>query len=454
MYLRKRLGEILVVIVLFSALFWVSTLQTEWKEDDDFLSIWEEKKESIYFWYNDASISDYVNSAAISFGEKNNVRVFPQLVSESEYLEAINRATLQEERIPDVFLVSNDLLEKAYLAGLALPIADVNHVMNTIHFPQTAIDAVTYKNKQVAYPLFYETSALLYNKTFLSEWALQQAKKEAEEAGRAPNEVAEQARRDEIMLTAVPKTIDDILRIADSFDPPETIEGIFKWDVSDIFYNYYFVGNYMEVGGDTGDDKSIVTINNPKAIACLKVYKELNQFFYIESDMVTYDSVMQDFLEGRIVFTIATTDAIAMLEEAEKEGDFVFEYGVAPLPSPGESLEGRPLSVTGCIAVNGYSSKQELAEQFAMYLATEYASQLYERSKRMAVYNFVNQDNEVFDIYHKEYERSISLPKMLETGNYWIQLEVLFSKVWNGEDVEMLVMELEQRIKSQINAKE
>ena len=454
MHLRKRLWAILVLLVLTAITFLVSTRELAQDRDKSILQVFEKKKESIYFWYNDENMSDYVNSAAVKFGKIYDVRVFPQLVSESQYLEAINHATLYSEHMPDVFLISNDSLEKAYLAGLATPVEDVSQRMNTIHFPQIAIDAVTYKGKQVAYPLFFETSVLLYNETFLKEWALQQVKKEAEEAGRAPNETAELAQRDELMKNAVPKTIDDILKIADTFDPPETVDGIFRWDVSDIFYNYYFVGNYMTLGGVTGDDKTQVNLNNPEVIACLEIYKALNQFFYIEADAVSYANVLQDFIDGKIVFTIATTDALAILDEAVENGEFSYEYKVAPLPDPGEELKGRALSVTGCVAVNGYSEKKLLAEQFAAYLTTDYTTQLYDRSKKMAVYNLTDFNQEAFLVYREEYENSVSLPKMIETGNYWVQLEVLFSKVWNEGNVTQLVTELSNRIHAQVNAEE
>ena len=81
-----------------------------------------------------------------------------------------------------------------------------------------------------------------------------------------------------------------------------------KWDVNNIFYNYWIVGNYMIVGGDPGDDRNDININNPETIQCLEVYKALNQFFFIESDTVTYDSVIQDFIDGKTMFTIGTTD--------------------------------------------------------------------------------------------------------------------------------------------------
>ena len=54
----------------------------------------------------------------------------------------------------------------------------------------------------------------------------------------------------------------------------------------------------------------------------------------------------------------------------------------------------------------------------------------------------------------QEYERSVSLPKMIETGNYWVQLEILFSKVWNGGNVAALVEELAQKMNEQVYVKE
>ena len=45
-------------------------------------------------------------------------------------------------------------------------------------------------------------------------------------------------------------------------------------------------------------------------------------------------------------------------------------------------------------------------------------------------------------MFATEYASSVPLPKMMETGNFWLQLEILFSKVWNGADVTTLVQEL------------
>ncbi len=409
-----------------------------------------EQKETIYVWYNDDTMTDYINGAAVVYGDENGVRVIPHLVSESEYLEAINQASLEGEHIPDLFLVSNDSLEKAYLAGLAAEIDDQMEIVNPGYFPQVALDAVTYKDKKVAYPLYYETSILLYNETYLYEWAAQQATREAEEQGVVYDEATMANRTEAYLLEAIPHTIDDILRIADTFDAPEAVEGIFKWDVSDIFYNYYFVGNYVSVGGDAGDDKSILNLNNPEAVKCLEVYKNLNQFFYIESDTVSYESVLQDFIDGKIVFTIVTTDAAARMAQAKADGSFAFEYGAATIPDPSKELQGRSLSVTNTVAVNGYSSHKELANRFAAYLVGEYAGNLYERANKCPVnYNVIHTDK-LLDVFYQEYQNSIALPKIMESSNYWMEMEVLFSKVWNGADAAALLGEMEHQIQTQI----
>ena len=65
------------------------------------------------------------------------------------------------------------------------------------------------------------------------------------EAGEPETFVPEEAQLEERINAMIPSTIDDILSFADSYDAPEQVEAVFKWDVDDIFYNYFFVGNYI-----------------------------------------------------------------------------------------------------------------------------------------------------------------------------------------------------------------
>lgn len=482
MFLKKRIIATAAVIAMAAAAVYGSTQEMSQTQDTgDRLQLFR-GKETVYCWYSDESLSGYINAAAVSFGEQNKVRVIPVLTSDSEYLEVINQETLHSDQIPDIYLLSSDSMEKAYLAGLASKVPDTEKICDTDHFSQAALAAVTYNDKIIGYPVYFDTSALVYNEDYLKTWATQQAEKELsgssdndepvgegeeiiEEDSLPEDQTTEQAAVDEAAVNALaeqyfakalPSTVDDLLNIADTFDAPEGVEGVMKWDVNDIFYNYWIVGNYMIVGGDPGDDRNDININNPETIQCLEVYKALNQFFFIESDTVTYDSVIQDFIDGKTMFTIGTTDVVKRLEDAKADGSLTFNYGIASMPDVSAELSSRSLSVTGAAVINGYSEHKELADRFAAYLAEGYSDGLYERSGKMpaSLHAAENADNGALTVFADEYADSVSLPKMLETGNFWMQLEVLFSKVWNGEDVTTLIEQLAGTIAEQVGSTE
>ena len=365
-------------------------------------------RETLYLWYADETLTDYLNSVAVSYSEyQKEVRVVPVYTQGLEYLETINQASLQTEEVPDLYIVSNDSLEKAYLGGVAcevklpegvLPMADM--------VPQSAIRAVTYHDKQIGYPFYYETSCLLYNRTYLEDWARAQIEAErdlalAEDAqeqadsGEVEEEIQEAQEQEEISAEdvgakveeTIPQTIDEILAFADVYDAPEQVEAIFKWDVSDIFYNYFIVGNYIDVGGENGDNADSIHIYNENAIRALRVYQNLNQFFSIDTKEISYDGVLQDFLDGKIVYTVATSDALSKLEKAREEGEFAYDYGVSRVPDVSEELKSSSLSVTQCVAVNGYSTKKEMANDFAVYLTLYNTDDLYTRTGKLPVFH-------------------------------------------------------------------
>ena len=100
------------------------------------------------------------------------MRVVPVHTSGREYLETVNQASLHTDEVPDMYITSNDSLEKAYLAGLASEVRLPEGILPMEDWvPETAVHAVTYHDKQIAYPLYFETSCFLYNLTYLEDWA-------------------------------------------------------------------------------------------------------------------------------------------------------------------------------------------------------------------------------------------------------------------------------------------
>lgn len=460
----------------------------------------------LILWYTDESLTDYLMSMSLTYQDDYGTKVSPVLVSGVEYLEQINAASVHEQDAPDLYITSNDNLMKAYLAGLATEIEDSDKVVIPKNYPQTALHAIGCDGELVAYPFYYETNFFLYNKTFMADLAKQTIETEAdraaaEEAMAALEAEGEPTAQEEIaapetqnqddsetddmasdtaavdngeemateetgvdeesygssaevlqqMSTMIPSTIDDILAFADNYDAPETVEYVFKWDVSDIFYNYFFVGNYIDVGGEDGDNNSHFNIFNQETIDCLQVYQDLNQFFSIDTKEVTYDKILQEFIEGKTVFTVATTDAIAKIEEAKAAGDFNYEYGVAVLPDLSSKLKARGLSVTNAVAINGYSGRKKDANAFARYLTYTDLDTLYNRSGKIACRYDVEYDNPEISNTMLEYQKSVSLPKMIEASNFWVQLEITFTKIWTGSDPEEELRALSELIGSQID---
>ena len=425
--IKKRLLWAVIILtvaaILAGAVFFY---QRQRGEKGDLLSEHGNRKETVNLWYTDDALTDYLSSKALEFYENTDIRVVVRLVSGLEYLEAVNAASLDDGiDTPDLYILSNDSLEKAYLAGLATQLPDTAPVYEEQLFPQSARDAVQYNGKYVACPMYFETSALLYNKTYL-----QQIADEAEQL--------------------IPASIVDILTYADQYSTPENVEYFFRWDVSDIFYNYFFIGNYISVGGAAGDDKSLIDIYNTESVSSLKVYQEMNQFFSIDTKETNYDTIMQEFQEGKTIYTIATSDCIRRLDEAARNGAFGYEYGIAKLPDINQELATRGMSVTNALVINGYTEHKEAAGRLMEYLIRDANADLYDMTGKLSSVIRDTYASEHEAAFMENYMESVPIPKMLETGNFWVELEICFAKVWGGEDANAQLRKLSEQIRTQL----
>lgn len=391
-------------------------------------------KDTIHLWYTDENLTDYLNSKAVAYYDATDTRVELHMVSGLEYLEQINQASLDDSvDTPDVYIITNDSLEKAYLAGLATQIQDTNLVDDTSRFSDTARNAVTYKGKYVGYPFYFETAALLYNQTYLDEIAAS-----------AEDEITSEE--------LIPSSIVDILNIADMYSAPENVEYFFRWDVSDIFYNYFFVGHYLTVGGQAGDDEDDINIYNIGSVSSLMVYQQLNQFFSIDTNEISYDSVITDFIDGKTVYTIATGDCLKSLEEAKKNGSFAYDYGIAELPAINAELPTDGMSVTNAFVVNGYSSKKDKANDLVTFILNDDRDcELFDMTGKLPAQMQESYSNDYIKSFQENYKTSVPIPKMLAASNFWMELETCFAKVWDGADANTEIREISEKIKTQIS---
>ena len=513
--MKKRLMAILFIALAAAGIFAIgkSGMPVKEKEQSEDSSLFSNhNKDSIYFWYTDDALTTYLSSAAVAYNETHDARIVPVLESGLDYVETINRNSV-ESNVPDLYVISNDALEKAYLAGLAVPVEPTVNMEET--FIGKGLAAATYKDKLLGYPFYFETSSLLYNKTYLRDLAVAQLTQEQEEAAaqemqenvdsasgdttqsssdtgsadatqssvgagdtqkaaesessdtasdRSDSQTTEEAVEEESPFTEeqieakiaeyLPKTIEDIQTFGDMYDAPEQVESVFKWDVTDIFYNYFFIGNAINMGGGNGWDTEQVDIYNLNAIQSMTAYQNLNNFFSIDTSAISYESTLNDFMQGKVVFTVATSDAVAALEQAKQDGTFAYEYGFVTTPSFKEEEPSSSLSVTNCVAINGYSTNQEVANDFARYLTCEYNEILYDRSGKVSAQKDMEYPYDALQVFAREYETSVPIPKMLETGNYWLKLEALFAEIWNGADANEELKTLSEQIKYQITGEQ
>lgn len=428
--MKRKWISVLVIIICTVIIVIAAVMLT--RDNAGELNVMSMRKETINIWYTDDALTDYLHSKAVEFYDATDIRVEIKLASGLEYLEEINQASLDEEQTtPDIYIVSNDSLEKAYLSGLATEVSDTQLLEDSARFSDTARRAVTYNGKYVGYPLYYETAALLYNKTYLDQIA-----SEAELAD---------------SNTLIPSSIADILTFADQYSTPENVEYFFRWDVSDIFYNYFFIGNYITVGGQAGDDRSQIDIYNTDAIASLKVYQEMNQFFSIEPEETSYASIIQEFLEGRTIYTVATSDCLATLEQAKKDGTISYEYGITYLPDINQELQTKGMSVTNAMVINGYSTHKQAANSFITYVLNEDTDcEIYTYAGKLPVQVQDSYVNDNMIAFQNNYDMSVPIPKLMATSNFWIELETCFAKVWSGADANAEIKELSEQIKTQL----
>ena len=451
---KRILSAVLVVVMCITMLYMGNQVKVE-EEKNIF-----DHAETLHIWYTDEALTDYLGSMAVKFNEEQGIRVIPVLQSGLELLENINAASLSKESTPDLFIATNDIIEKAYLTGLAMPIDNSDGVVGLANFPESAIHAVTYQQEIIGYPFYYETSALLYNKTYLKDMA----KKNIEEALKAEDTAQETETEEEQtkeasapdldkmaeeqIQTMIPTTFEKLLEFADNYDAPE--KAVFKWDVADIFYNYFFAGNYINVGGMCGDNVDAFDLYNEEAIRALMVYQKLSDYFAIDATTVNYNTVIQDFMEGKVVMTTATTDIVGKLEKAKEEGTFTFDYGIATIPRLTEEMETKGMSVTNAIYINGYSPLKAEANDFARYLTIEHGQELYQTTGKVTANKNVIHENIHLNTFMNEYQDSVPIPKIMAASNFPIKMEIMFDRIWEGEEVSAQLKLLSEEMMSQI----
>ena len=356
----------------------------------------EEKQEELIIWYYDSMYTDYLNAICEKYEDKHDIKVKAVKVSADGYLEAINAASANDEEYPDLYILPEEMLEKAYLGGLA-QINEHDKQYSEDNFSSVALSSITYKNKKIAYPLSFDTCFLVYNKSYTE---------------------------------AAPQTFDDIIKYAENFDGenfPE-VKTVIEWNASDILYNYGFVGAYMECGGINGDDSSVFDVTNDNVKKSLKYYTKLQEYFSIDMENITDKTIKTDFVKGKIVYTLAGMDYYKYFSKKE------IDLGIAKFPDLNKELKAKSLASTNVVVVNPFSNNLRETEKLAMYMTYDNPEMVYELTGKLSP-AFYEYEDENLNTILACYGESAIMPKLMNALDYKQRLQITLNNIWSGGSI-------------------
>lgn len=351
----------------------------------------------INFAYTDDSYTSYFEYCKEAYEKANEgVTVNLDLMSADNYLETINSNSTSNSRVEDVYMLENNDIGTAYLAGLASK--NSNADFTTQGYCQTALNACSYNGNLVAYPLGYKTVFLAYNTAITGK-----------------NDVS------------TIEKIKDFSADADlTVKAASKVQTIFSANLTDLFMNYGFFGQAFQIGGPYGDDNTVFSVNNSASKTAATNYVSLIDYFSINKK-TSYSTVLKNFIAGKSVVTLLSTDSLKSLESAK------IKYTTAAFPDYSDKDKTAPLSVTTALLVNPYTSQKETAEDFAWFATYAKAVVLFDYTGTLSAKKGIADDYGFENIY-ASYEKSVPKNKLLYGEQAYPLLEIALHNIVAGED--------------------
>ncbi len=389
------------------------------KKDDSIQESESEKTEKEFnLWYCHEKYEPYLNEAATRYEEKTGIKVNVIYCSGLDYLENISDAN-KNGNGPDLFIESEENMQKIVYLGLAEQNYEDSFV-NEDNYLNKSINSITFNKKQYGYPLGFQTAVMAVNMAYVDE---------------------------------LPDTFDDIKAFADNFNSEGSdnshdysgVESILKWDVKPIEFSYGFLGSYMNVGGEYGDDGTVIDVNGESTVKAGEYFYSLAQYFYMDIDNISYDNVLDDFVNGKIIYTIADTDILKKLNENQVNAELI------TLPGLTDELETKEVSTTSMLFINPYADMKDEARDFAKFISYDMADEMYDITGTVISAKKITYDNKYLNSFVKAYEQSVGMPKLMYISDYWIKAGTLMENIWKGNDVTELLNSFEEELKQRMN---
>ena len=93
---KKRLAAVGIIAIAAALTFGIAKSGRQITDKQENI-VFTNGKETLYLWYTDEALTSYLSSAAVAYSETHDVRIMPVLEGGPEYLENINRASLESD---------------------------------------------------------------------------------------------------------------------------------------------------------------------------------------------------------------------------------------------------------------------------------------------------------------------------------------------------------------------
>lgn len=331
----------------------------------------------IIFWYDDASYKEFFAQAAERFYEESGVIVDVRYVDVLDYTGEIYQITMEGNAFPDVYLLSAEQLEEAYLYGVAAENADAATCQSV---SERALEAASYEGKLLGYPLSYNVCLFLYQNGYFEK---------------------------------EPESLQEIITYSDENDPPENVEYLIEWDVNDPFYDFPFVSNSVTFTKENPENMD-VSYDEGLYNEDLTFFENMLESISVDVDTVSEETVIRNFKEGKTLCAILDSDSLSQLSG--------LEYNMMELPKLSDTLDATSCALTDLVVVNDFSTKTETASAFAEYLTLTMPEELYALTGHYPV-KLSEQADATEKIAYQAYEHAILAPDSQDADEFWVKLK-------------------------------
>lgn len=412
----RRILSVLLILVLSVSLCACSSDKNE-KNNGQSNNVAENtdvlagKKGIINIYSHDKNMWSYLGACVTGFNEKYpDIQIKLNYETPESYIEKIVRNNTDSSVVADIYMISSTEIEKAYLAGITTE--NTYKEYSTDNYAGKSLVASSFKDKLIGYPINFATQVMVCNNDY---------------------------------DVTIPSTFEKMKELSESIEVKDgqNMEHIINWNLSDMYLNYNFLGNALTIFGDKGEDGSQTMVNTSSVRSAARYFQELTVYYNVTRDSVTADSVMTSFVEGKTIFALLNSSDLVELNKKNEE--VKLNYSISKVPDLKDGLDSASLSTTKMLVVNPYSNNVEMAKEVAKFFTYDMGDIVYEKTGDFGTKLPAEMGS--CEAVYASYEDSAIKSKLMNIGDFYINLDIMLHNIADGNDVEEELVKLENILK-------